>query len=310
MTTKYDYSATAASNATVGSINWAEGQAPSTVNNSARELMAVERAHLTDQSALTTGGTSTAYTVTTTSVFAALTDGMTLALRMHTASGAAPTLSPDGLTARTMLRQDGSAIVAGDLKQNSTYIVRYRTSNTSWYVEGADNISSFGRTLIDDVDVAAARTTLGISTYGATLIDDADAAAALTTLGVSSFVQTILNDADAAAVRSTIGAGTGNGNGTVTSVAGSAGLTGTVTSSGNISIDTNNTMGVGCIALLQNISGSPIGSAGTAVNTNLNMVDISTTGFTPTVSPSAGTWRNISGQSVNNNNIGLFIRTV
>src|SRR5579863_1866233 len=35
-----DWSPTAASNATVGSINWAEGQFPSTVNDSARATMA------------------------------------------------------------------------------------------------------------------------------------------------------------------------------------------------------------------------------------------------------------------------------
>jgi hypothetical protein len=45
-----------------------------------------------------------------------------------------------------------------------------------------------------------------ITTFGFSLIDDANAAAALTTLGVSAFAQTILDDADAGAVRTTIGA--------------------------------------------------------------------------------------------------------
>jgi hypothetical protein len=45
-------------------------------------------------------------------------------------------------------------------------------------------ISTFGATLVDDADAAAARTTLGISSFGATLIDDANAAAARTTLEV------------------------------------------------------------------------------------------------------------------------------
>lgn len=35
-----DWSDSAGGNTSIGSINWAEGQAPSTVNNSARQLMA------------------------------------------------------------------------------------------------------------------------------------------------------------------------------------------------------------------------------------------------------------------------------
>ncbi len=49
-------------------------------------------------------------------------------------------------------------------------------------------ITTFGASLVDDADAAAARTTLGISAFGASLIDDADAAAAKTTLGVTDGV--------------------------------------------------------------------------------------------------------------------------
>ena len=40
MASIFDWSATAASNASVGNINWAEGQAPSSINDSARYEMA------------------------------------------------------------------------------------------------------------------------------------------------------------------------------------------------------------------------------------------------------------------------------
>lgn len=54
-----DFSTTANSNASVGSINWSEGQQPSTVNNSARQLMADIRYELgTISSDLTAGATT------------------------------------------------------------------------------------------------------------------------------------------------------------------------------------------------------------------------------------------------------------
>lgn len=43
------------------------------------------------------------------------------------------------------------------------------------------------------------------TSFGRSLVDDADAAAALTTLGVSAFAQTILDDADATTARATLG---------------------------------------------------------------------------------------------------------
>ena len=64
--TLYKWSTTAANNATAdATINWAEGQAPSSVNDSARaEMAAVAKFRDDIAGAITTGGTSTAYTVT------------------------------------------------------------------------------------------------------------------------------------------------------------------------------------------------------------------------------------------------------
>jgi len=66
-------------------------------------------------------------------------------------------------------------------------------------------LSSYGRTLIDDVDASGALGTLGFTTYTKTLIDDIDASTALGTLGFSSFAKTVIDDADAATMRATIG---------------------------------------------------------------------------------------------------------
>lgn len=65
--------------------------------------------------------------------------------------------------------------------------------------------TSFGRSLVDDTNSAAALTTLGISPFAQTLLDDTTAGAALTTLGISAFAQTILDDANAAAALTTLG---------------------------------------------------------------------------------------------------------
>lgn len=105
--------------------------------------------------------------------------------------------------------------------------------------------TSYGRSLLEAANAAAARTLLGVvigtdvqaqdaelsalagltsaadkvpyftgagtaatatlSSYGRTLIDDADASAAQTTLGISAFIKTLLDDVDAATARATLG---------------------------------------------------------------------------------------------------------
>src|SRR5712691_11438729 len=95
----WKWSRTASSNATAdGSINWAEGQAPSTVNDSARAMMAAAAKYRDDVSgAIATGGTSTAYTVTSYQSFDTLghMDGAMIAFTPHTTSGATVTLNVD-----------------------------------------------------------------------------------------------------------------------------------------------------------------------------------------------------------------------
>src|SRR3954471_24088740 len=97
--TLYKWSQTAANNATADtSINWQEGQAPSSVNDSARAMMAVTAKYRDDPPGnLLTAGTSTAYTLTTNQVFdtAAHMDGQEISFRVHATNGASPTLNPD-----------------------------------------------------------------------------------------------------------------------------------------------------------------------------------------------------------------------
>ena len=79
----------------------------------------------------------------------------------------------------------------------------------------ASAVSTFGGTLIDDADAAAARTTLGLGTAAVAATGDFATAAqgttadnALAASAVSTFGGTLIDDADAAAARTTLGLGT------------------------------------------------------------------------------------------------------
>src|SRR6478735_5432956 len=90
------WSTTAASNSSADpAVNFAEGMAPSAVNDSARALMASVAKWRDDLYGVTTGGSSTAYTVATGSTFAtaAAMSGVVFTIIPHTTSGASPTLA-------------------------------------------------------------------------------------------------------------------------------------------------------------------------------------------------------------------------
>src|SRR5499427_6202887 len=96
----WSWSSTAASNGTIDTtINFQEGQAPSTVNNSARALMAAVAQYRDDiGGALTTSGTSTAYTLATNSVFTSTTlmNAQKICFVPHTTNTGSCTLNVDG----------------------------------------------------------------------------------------------------------------------------------------------------------------------------------------------------------------------
>src|ERR1700687_4776300 len=125
----WKWSRTASSNATAdGSINWAEGMAPSAVNDSARAMMAAAAKFRADVSGtVTTGGTSTAYTLTTNQVFDTLAhmSGALLCIIPHTTCGASPTLNVDGLGAKAINKSTGVAVAAGALIAGTPYLLTY-----------------------------------------------------------------------------------------------------------------------------------------------------------------------------------------
>lgn len=133
----WNWSTTASNNATAdASINWAEGMAPSAVNDSARAMMAVLAAWRSDISgANTTTGTSTAYALATLEgVNTTPSNGQMLSFIAHTTSGASPTLTVDGGTTYP-LWLNGVAAPTGTLVANTPYRVAFSASSSAWLLE-------------------------------------------------------------------------------------------------------------------------------------------------------------------------------
>lgn len=137
----YNWSQTAASNANADtSINWAEGQAPSSVNDSARAMMAATAKYRDDiAGAIVTGGTSTAYTLSSFSNFDTLAhlNGQIIAFSPHATNGAGPvTLLVDSLTAKPLRSSPGVELLAGTIIQGTPYLVVYNNSDGAFYLQG------------------------------------------------------------------------------------------------------------------------------------------------------------------------------
>jgi hypothetical protein len=144
--TLYTWSKTASSNATAdATINWAEGQSPSSVNDSARATMAAVAKYRDDvNGSLTTGGTSTAYTLSSNQVFDTLghMDKQTITFVPHATNGAAPTLNVDGLGGKAVNKSTGSAVATGDLLAGTPYNVTYFNATNEFILEGSRGVTT------------------------------------------------------------------------------------------------------------------------------------------------------------------------
>ena len=135
------WSQTAASNATAdANVNFAEGQAPSSVNDSARALMASVAKWRDDISGiLVTGGSGTAYTITSNQVQASNLDGYTVQFTPGTTNTGAVTLAVDGQTARSLRFYTGVDLPSGSLISGSLYQATYRVASTEWLLHSFDS---------------------------------------------------------------------------------------------------------------------------------------------------------------------------
>jgi len=134
------WSKTAATNATADStINWAEGMAPSAVNDSARAEMARVAQYRDDiAGAIVTTGTSTAYAVSSNQVFDTLAnlDKAMIAFTPHATNTGTSTLNVDSLGAKPLRGYPGVELPSGSLILGTPYVAVYNNSDAVWYLHG------------------------------------------------------------------------------------------------------------------------------------------------------------------------------
>ncbi|QOG17913.1 phage tail protein [Bradyrhizobium sp. SEMIA] len=133
------WSQTAAVNANSDStVGWAEGQPPSSINDSARAMMASVAKYRDDTAgSLITGGTSTSYTVASNQGFASKSamNGAEIAITIHATNGAAATLNVDGLGADPIIIDTNGGttpVPSATLLTGGVYSLVYYSSGNTW----------------------------------------------------------------------------------------------------------------------------------------------------------------------------------
>jgi hypothetical protein len=116
---------------------WQEGQAPSSINDSARAMMAAMAKYRDDiAGSITTGGTSTAYTVSSFQALDSLArlNGQTIAFTPHATNGTTVTLNVDGLWAKPLRSAPATDLLAGMLVQGTPYTCVYSNADAAFYL--------------------------------------------------------------------------------------------------------------------------------------------------------------------------------
>lgn len=153
----YSWSTTAGSNASADpTISWAEGQLPSTVNDSARAMMAAVASWIRDQGGYaTTAGSSNAYTLALSQTMTAKVPSL-IGFKADRANTGAATLNVDGTGAYPLRGTTGTDLVAGDIVPGCIYLATWVSASSEWLLI---NSSSFlkltGGTLTGALTLAA-----------------------------------------------------------------------------------------------------------------------------------------------------------
>lgn len=208
MASIYDWSTTAASNATADSgINWQEGQAPSTVNNSGRQMMGRVAEFSSDLGGLQTfGGTANALSITAASGFTTYSDGLLVGGKAASSNTGAAMLDANGIGAKAIrkITNSGDApLAAGDIQANAFLIFRYNSSLNSsaggWQILNTFTDTSSLQPLDATLTALAGVTTAANQGLYATGAD------AFSTFSLTSTARTLLDDTSISAMRTTLG---------------------------------------------------------------------------------------------------------
>jgi hypothetical protein len=130
------WSKTASSNANADSgVNWAEGMAPSAVNDSSRAEMASMSMWRDDNNGTLAGTLSTAtYAVTSNQTFDAYSAGDTIAFQLSADMPATALLNVDTLGAKPLRPIPGTDFAGGEYKANQIIRAVYLSSNSGEFV--------------------------------------------------------------------------------------------------------------------------------------------------------------------------------
>lgn len=136
------------------------------------------------------GGTADAITATYSPAITSLVDGQLCFVRATAANATTtPTFAPNGLTARTIVKKGGSALVAGDIVADGhELILRYNLTNTRWELLNPGSYAGLGantftglQTWKASADIASAATVdLTAATGNTTRITGTTATSAFT----------------------------------------------------------------------------------------------------------------------------------
>lgn len=133
----YQWSLTASDNATADSgVNWQEGQSPSTINNSARAMMAAVKAGFNDLAGVSAlGGAGDTFALSLSQPMTSLTNAVVGFFATRNNTGAV-TLNVDGLGAKPLRIVSGTALVANAIVSGTFYVCGYNPATSEWLIVG------------------------------------------------------------------------------------------------------------------------------------------------------------------------------
>ncbi len=133
MSSIWDWSLQAANNANADdNINWAEGQPPSSVNNSSRAMMQRIREYVTDMGGVAKAeGTPNLLSVTVKSPFTKYVDGIRLSVRAASTNTAAASLNVNAIGAKPIYCVTATGVIpvlAGQIQAGGIYEFIYNAA--------------------------------------------------------------------------------------------------------------------------------------------------------------------------------------
>ena len=140
----YQWSTSAASNSSAdANIDWSEGQLPSTVNDSARAMMAALAAMVRDQGGYATlGGSGNTFTLTLSQTMTSKVPALLGFFATRSNTGAV-TMNVDSTGAFPLRQVSGTELVSGQIVSGSFYIISWNSSTSEWIAINAPPIGNY-----------------------------------------------------------------------------------------------------------------------------------------------------------------------